>query len=168
MIFLFRLPTPYLQIMHSPVSEQSVATSRRKTKVTDKTNKADPPVTKSSDLAADALLFRLELLEKGVKYWFWGVAGMSLIAYGCVVYTQEQWKVHHRQLRKLQTQESQQAIINASLKNTQAQNAEKNKSGLVAPQPDKVLFVPATTQPESVPANIAVEQPTVLPGPVGY
>jgi hypothetical protein len=156
MIFLSWLSTPMSSlIMHSPISERSVAApSRTPTQVIDK---SDP-----------SLLTKLELVERGVKYLFWGIAGMSLVAYGCMVYTQEQWKIHHRQLRKLQVQESQQAIINASLKNTQAQNAEKKQSGLVAPQPDKVLFVPATTQGAKSAPPVEVESPAALPGPVGY
>jgi hypothetical protein len=140
--------------MHSPVSKRSVTKLRHPTKIIDQ--------------AALDRLAQLEMVEKGVKYLLCGVAVMSLIAYGCMVYTQEQWKVHHRQLRKLQTQESQQAIIKASLKNTQAQNAEKSQSGLVAPQPDKVLFVPATTQLIPAPVPLPVDRPAALPGPVGY
>jgi hypothetical protein len=73
-----------------------------------------------------------------------------------------------RQLRKLQTQESQQAIINARLRDAEAQNAEKTQNGLVTPQPDQVLYVPANTQKSVVTSPAPIDQPSVLPGPVGY
>lgn len=113
------------------------------------------------------VITKLQSVEKGVKYFLCGIAGLSLIAYSCVVYTQDQWKVNHRQLRKLQTQESQQAIINARLRDAEAQNAEKMQNGLVTPQPDQVLYVPANAQ-KSVVRPIPIDQPAVLPGPVGY
>ncbi len=126
-----------------------------------------PPYSSPEIDQPTAVITKLESVEKGIKYFLCGIAGLSLIAYGCMVYTQDQWKVNHRQLRKLQTQESQQAIINARLKDAEAQNAEKTHSGLVAPQPDQVLYVPANTQ-KSVVMPAPLEQPAVLPGPVGY
>ncbi len=143
--------------MHSPVPQQSV--------VIPVTAQRSSPVIGQ---ATSTLLARLELMEKGVKYLFCGAAGLSLVAYGCVVYTQEQWKIHHRQLLKLQIQESEQAIINARLRNKQAQNAEKSHSGLVAPQPDRTLYVPDNHPVVSTPAPAPIEHPVVLPGPVGY
>jgi hypothetical protein len=115
-----------------------------------------------------AVITKLESVEKGIKYFLCGIAVLSLIAYSCVVYTQDQWKVNHRQLRKLQTQESQQAIINARLRDAEAQNAEKTQNGLVTPQPDQVLYVPANTQKSLVASPAPIDQPSVLPGPVGY
>ncbi len=140
--------------MHSPVSKRSVAKLHHPTKVINQ--------------PAHERLAQLEIVEKGVKYLFCGVAVMSLIAYGCMVYTQEQWKVHHRQLRKLQTQESQQAILKASLKNTHAQNAERIKSGLVAPHPQDQFYLRPTTQQLPAVVPLPVERPADLPGPVGY
>ncbi len=126
---------------------------------------ATPPANQFDQ--STAVITKLQSVEKGIKYFLCGIAGLSLIAYGCVVYTQDQWKVNHRQLRKLQTQESQQAILNARLRDAEAQNAEKTQSGLVAPQPDQVLYVPANTQ-KSVVMPVPIDQPAVLPGPVGY
>ncbi len=115
------------------------------------------------------LIAQLGLVEKGLKYLLCGVASLSLIAYMGTVYTQDQWKIHHRQLLKLQTQESQQAILNARLKDAQAQNAEKAQSGLVPPQPDQVLYVPANPKAAVMtPRSSPVEKSVVLPGPVGY
>jgi hypothetical protein len=148
---------PNLFIMHSPVPPPSV--------VTPATAHRSAPAGGQS---TPTLLARLELMERGVKYLFCSAAGLSLVAYGCMVYTQEQWKIHHRQLLKLQIQESEQAIINARLRNKQAQNAEKSHSGLVAPQPDRALYVPDNHQIVSAPAPVPIDQPVVLPGPVGY
>jgi hypothetical protein len=128
-----------------------------------------PQSTTPTKRSTQKLIARLELVEKWIKYFLYGVAGLSLVAYGGMVYTQDQWKIHHRQLLKLQTQESQQAILNARLKDAQAQNAEKTQSGLVPPQPDQVLYVPAHSNPAAVTTrSVPAESPGALPGPVGY
>jgi hypothetical protein len=111
----------------------------------------------------------LESLEKGMKYLFCGVAGLSLVAYGCMVYTQEQWRINHQQLQKLKNQEHQLAITDARIKNQMAQDAEKPQSGLVSPQPADFLYVPANMQVVSVPVETApLAKPISLPGPIGY
>ncbi len=128
-----------------------------------------PQSTTRTRQSTKQLIAQLESVEKWIKYFLCGVAGLSLVAYGGMVYTQDQWKVHHRQLLKLQTQESQQAILNARLKDAQAQNAEKTQSGLVPPQPDQVLYVPANSNAAATTTRpTPIESPVVLPGPVGY
>jgi hypothetical protein len=86
----------------------------------------------------------LDRLESGARYLFLGMAAMSFVAYGYMVYTQDQWQSHHRQLQKLRNQESQQAIINARIRNQAAELAEKNTSGTIDPLPSRVVFVPIT------------------------
>lgn len=135
------------------------------------TSHPTPPSAAKTQQAAtsDSLPAWLGSLEKGMKYLFCGVAGMSLIAYGCMVYTQEQWRINHQQLQKLKNQERQLAITNARIKNQIAQAAEKTQSGLVSPQPADFLYVPAN--PQAVPAPVkqteATQSVPVL-GPLGY
>jgi hypothetical protein len=86
----------------------------------------------------------IDRLEAGARYLFLGMALMSFVAYGYMVYTQDQWQSHHRQLQKLRNQESQQAIINARLRNQAAELAEKDSSGTIDPSPGRAVFVPIT------------------------
>lgn len=86
----------------------------------------------------------LDRLESAARYLFLGMAAMSFVAYGYMVYTQDQWQSHHRQLQKLRNQESQQAIINARIRNQAAELAEKNTSGTIDPSPSRAVFVPIT------------------------
>jgi cell division protein FtsL len=86
----------------------------------------------------------IDRLEAGARYLFLGMAVMSFVAYGYMVYTQDQWQTNHRQLQKLRNQESQQAIINARLRNQAAELAEKDGSGTINPSPGRAVFVPIT------------------------
>lgn len=86
----------------------------------------------------------IDRLEAGARYLFLGMAVMSFVAYGYMVYTQDQWQSNHRQLQKLRNQESQQAIINARLRNQAAELAEKDGSGTIDPSPSRAVFVPIT------------------------
>ena len=86
----------------------------------------------------------LDRLESVARYLFLGMAAMSFVAYGYMVYTQDQWQSHHRQLQKLRNQESQQAIINARIRNQAAELADKNTSGTIDPSPSRAVFVPIT------------------------
>jgi hypothetical protein len=86
----------------------------------------------------------IDRLEAGARYLFLGMAVMSFVAYGYMVYTQDQWQSNHRQLQKLRNQESQQAIINARLRNQAAELAEKDSSGTIDPSPGRAVFVPIT------------------------
>jgi hypothetical protein len=93
----------------------------------------------------------IDRLEAGARYLFLGMAVMSFVAYGYMVYTQDQWQSHHRQLQKLRNQESQQAIINARLRNQAAELAEKDSSGTIDPSPSRAVFMPITDV--AVPTN---------------
>lgn len=74
------------------------------------------------------------------------VLGLSAIVYGYTVYTQSLWRSQHGQLERLQLQESQQAMMNEHLKQQMAKTAELPKSGLIAPNPDRMVFVPPAPQ----------------------
>ncbi len=97
----------------------------------------------------------IDRLESGARYLFLGMAMMSFVAYGYMVYTQDQWQTNHRQLQKLRNQESQQAIINARLRNQAAELAEKDSSGTIDPSPSRAVFVPITdvAAPTNKPAS---------------
>lgn len=97
----------------------------------------------------------IDRLEAGARYLFLGMAVMSFVAYGYMVYTQDQWQSNHRQLQKLRNQESQQAIINARLRNQAAELAEKDSSGTIDPSPGRAVFVPITdvAAPNNKPAS---------------
>ena len=84
----------------------------------------------------------IDRLESGARYLFLGMAMMSFVAYAYMVHTQDQWQSYHRQLQKLRNQESQQAIINARLRNQAAELAEKDSSGTIDPSPGRAVFVP--------------------------
>jgi hypothetical protein len=113
----------------------------------------------------------IDRLEAGARYLFLGMAMMSFVAYGYMVYTQDQWQVNHRQLQKLRNQESQQAIINARLRNQAAELAEKDSSGTVNPSPSRAVFVPIADVP--APTNNATNRkpapaPSDILTTVGY
>ncbi len=99
----------------------------------------------------------IDQLEAGARYLFLGMAMMSFVAYGYMVYTQDQWQTNHRQLQKLRNQESQQAIINARLRNQAAELAEKDSSGTIDPSPGRAVFIPITDV--AAPAKSASRKP---------
>jgi hypothetical protein len=113
----------------------------------------------------------IDRLEAGARYLFLGMAMMSFVAYGYMVYTQDQWQTNHRQLQKLRNQESQQAIINARLRNQAAELAEKESSGTIDPSPGRAVFVPITDS--AAPNNNSASRKPVPSSPeisitVGY
>lgn len=113
----------------------------------------------------------VDRLEAGARYLFLGMAVMSFVAYGYMVHTQDQWQSHHRQLQKLRNQESQQAIINARLRNQAAELAEKDSSGTIDPSPGRAVFVPITEGASTPKQNHKPVSSSITPElsiPVGY
>jgi hypothetical protein len=101
---------------------------------------------------------------------FCSIFGLSSIVYGYTVYTQNEWKSKHGQLKRLQKQERQQGVMNENLKQEMAKTAEQPESGLVAPSPDKIVFIPRAPQrpTKSLPTP---QSPQPIPAsklPVGY
>lgn len=72
--------------------------------------------------------------------------GLSALVYGYTAYTQSLWRSQYEQLQRLQLQESQQAMMNEHLKQQMAQAAQGSKSGLIAPNPDRMVFIPIAPQ----------------------
>lgn len=85
-------------------------------------------------------------MQRGALAVFCSVLGLSAIGYGYTVYTQDLWKSQHGQLRRLQLQERQQAVMNENLKQEMAKKAEDASSGLIAPNPDRIVFIPLAPQ----------------------
>ncbi len=85
-------------------------------------------------------------IQRSVMIVFCSIFGLSAIGYGYTVYTQDLWKSQHGQLRRLQNQESQGGVMNENLKQDMAQRAESATSGLVAPTPDRNIFIPIAPQ----------------------
>jgi hypothetical protein len=115
----------------------------------------------------------IDRLEAGARYLFLGMAGLSFVAYGYMVYTQDQWQSHHRQLQKLRNQESQQAIINARLRNQAAELAEKDTSGTMDPSPSLAVFIPVNEGGGAIDSPAKPNRPPVathpeISAPVGY
>jgi cell division protein FtsL len=95
------------------------------------------------NLPTPAWLKSLLSLQKGSKLIFLSIFSLTLIAYGYTAYIQDQWKEQHGKLKRLREQERQQVVINESLKYQLAEAAEKPTSGLVNPEPSRLVFLPA-------------------------
>jgi membrane protease subunit (stomatin/prohibitin family) len=131
--------------------------------------------TKKPRQALDLLRWMglIDRLESGARSLFLGMAMLSFVAYGYMVHTQDQWQSHHRQLQKLRNQESQQAIINARLRNQAAELAEKDSSGTIDPSPGRAVFVPINDvgAPSDKSANrkpVSSSTPPEISTTVGY
>ena len=115
-------------------------------------------------------LTSLLTMQQGALAVFCSIFGLSAIAYGYNAYTQDLWKSQHGQLKRLQAQEHQQGVMNENLKHQLAQAAEQPKSGLVAPNPDRIVVIPSAPQrPTKSPATSS--SPRSIPAsklPLGY
>jgi cell division protein FtsL len=109
-------------------------------------------------------------LQKGAKVIFAVVLGTIPIVYGYTVYTQDQWKNQHGQLNRLRAREQQQVVMNENLKYQMAETAEHPSSGLVAPTPDRMVFVaPAPARPLKQRPQTPIANPNPeLQTPQGY
>ncbi len=116
-----------------------------------------------------AWLRSLLTVQQGAMVLFASMLGLSAIVYGYTVYTQSLWRNQHGQLQRLQLQESQQGIMNERLKQDMAQAAEQPTSGLIAPNPDRLVFIPSAPQRPTKPLP-AVPSPRTPPSqlPLGY
>ena len=95
----------------------------------------------------------------------------NLIVYGWTVYSQQLWSQNSRKLQELQRQERQITTTNEVIKNKMAKEAEKPAAGLVAPTPDRTIFVsPASNNRKQISEEIIpnFEIPQQNPTPVGY
>ncbi len=98
------------------------------------------------DQSVPVWLKSLLTIQQGSMVLFCSTIGLSSIVYGCTVYTQDTWKDQYGQLKRLQTQERQQGVMNENLKQQMAQAAEQPDSGLIAPNPERMVFIPSAPQ----------------------
>jgi hypothetical protein len=119
--------------------------------------------------AAPAWLKSLLAVQQGAAIVFCSVLGLSIVVYGYTARTQDTWKAQHKQLKRFQAQEHQQAVMSENLKQDLAQQAEQSTSGLVDPNPNRMVFIPSAPQrPMKVLANPAPPVSSKSKLPVGY
>ncbi len=80
-------------------------------------------------------------VQQGAKIVFVAVVGSIPFVYGYTVYTQDLWKTQYGQLNRLHVRGQQQLVMTENLKQQAAQAGDKPNSGLVAPTPDRMVFV---------------------------
>jgi hypothetical protein len=117
-----------------------------------------------------AWLQSLLTAQKGAKLLLIGVFVLIPIVYGYTVHTQTLWKQQHGKLKRIQVKEWQQGVMNENLKHGMAEIAEQPQSGLVAPTPDRMVFMPSAPQrqPKSLPQPSASKPKSLPQRPVGY
>jgi len=99
------------------------------------------------------------------------LVAVALVVYGWTVYSKEMWSQEFRRLQNLQRNERQLTTTNAMLKNKMAEEAEKTTTGLVAPTPDRTIFLPsASNTPNPPSADTKPNSPKLQPtsSPLGY
>jgi len=119
--------------------------------------------------SAPAWLKSLLAVQQGAAIAFCSVLGLSILVYGYTAQTQDTWKAQHKQLRRFQSQEQYQAVMSENLKQDLAKQAEDRSSGLVDPNPNRLVFIPsAPPRPNKVLANPAPPVSTKSKLPLGY
>jgi hypothetical protein len=119
--------------------------------------------------AAPAWLKCLIAVQQGAAIVFCSVLGLSVVVYGYTARTQDTWKAQHKQLKRFQAQEHQQAAMSENLKQDLAKKAEEPNSGLVDPNPNRMVFIPSAPQrPMKVLAKPAPPASAKSKLPVGY
>ena len=109
-------------------------------------------------------------MQQGAMVLFGSMLGLSALVYGYTVYTQGLWRSQHGQLERLQLQESQQGVMNEHLKQQMAKDADGANSGLVAPNPDRLVFIPSAPQrpTKSLPTPHSTQPTRQSKLPLGY
>jgi hypothetical protein len=109
-------------------------------------------------------------IQRGTLILFTSAIGLSAIVYGYTVRTQDLWKSQYQQLKRLRTQETQQAVMNENLKQELAISAQKPDSGLVSPSPHLSVFIPSAPLRPLKPLPTLPSTPATLKSklPMGY
>jgi hypothetical protein len=107
-------------------------------------------------------------IQRGTLVLFASAIGLSTIVYGYTVHTQDLWKSQYQQLKRLRTQETQQAVMNENLKQQLAISAQEPNSGLVAPTPDRSVFIPSAPLRPFKPITTPQSSPLKSRLPGGY
>lgn len=80
-------------------------------------------------------------VQQGAKIVFVTIVGSIPFVYGYTVYTQDLWKTQYGHLNRLHVRGQQQLVMTENLKYQAAQAGDRPQSGLVAPTPDRMVFV---------------------------
>lgn len=119
--------------------------------------------------SAPAWLKSLLAVQQGAAIAFCSVLGLSVVVYGYTARTQDTWKAQHKQLKRFQAQEQHQAVMAENLKQDLAKQAENQTSGLVDPNPNRLVFIPsAPPRPNKVLAKPAPPVSSKSKLPLGY
>lgn len=123
------------------------------------------PSQQSLPLWLRSLLF----LQRGSNIASFCLISATLALYGWTVYTQQLWSQEYRKLEKLQRHERLLTSTNEVIKNQLAKQAERPDTGLVAPNPANMLFLPPAPQRPPKEAPSATSDPKPAPNmPLGY
>ncbi|WP_309739412.1 hypothetical protein [Chamaesiphon sp. OTE_20_metabat_361] len=163
--------------LNIPPDRESLSATQRRTSVTRapkspvvgvNSHQPQPQVRQLPQNSAPAWLTSLLAVQKGAAIVFCSVLGLSVIVYGHTARTQDTWKAQHKQLKRFQTQEHQQAVIAENIKQDLAQQAQQPESGLVDPSPKQMVFITGAPQrPIKAPASPASAAPKSKL-PLGY
>jgi hypothetical protein len=173
------------KLSHAQAAPTERVTKRRASPATKKSSVAkSAAATKSQDArqqqplrqltqrrSTPAWLRSLLAVQKISMVLFVSVFGLSSIVYGYTMQTQTTWRSQQDRLKRWQNQERQQAVMNENLKQQMAQTAEQKESGLVAPKPNRMIFIHSAPlrQPKLVPNTSPSPQPTPASKlPLGY
>ncbi len=108
-------------------------------------------------------------IERGAAILFGSVFGLSIIAYGYTVHTQNLWKQQYGQLNRIQVQERQKVVMDANLKHQMATAAEVDTTQFEAPDPKKLSFIPsASLRPTKTDPKSTHQVSSAPKHPLGY
>lgn len=140
-------PTPgQLGKQQLPNQNRSRATPKNS-----RVNQERVPVMPNSE-SAPLWLLRLHAIHRNSSIVAFLLVAATLVVYGWTVYSQELWSQAYHKLQNLQRQDRQLTTTNEVLQNKMAVEGEKPSAGLVAPTPDKTIFVlPAPHNLNSMP-----------------
>ena len=136
------IPEHRRKILDSPRSKFT-RTNRLELRDTPKSNAI--PVVPNSESSLPWWLLRWQNFQRYSSIAAFLLVMANLTVYGWTVYAQQLWSQNSRKLQELQRQERQITTANETIKNKMAKEAEKPTAGLVAPTPDRTVFVSPTS-----------------------
>lgn len=154
-------------------SQPKVSHSKNQSKISQLKSKSESlnlPVVPTAE-ALPTWLLRLYKVHRYSSIVTFLLVAVALVVYGWTVYSQEMWSKEFRRLQNLQRNERQLTTTNAMLKNKMAEEAEKITTGLVAPTPDRTIFLPSASHtPNPMAAETKPNSPKLqsTSSPLGY
>ena len=144
---MYQLNTPDRESLPTPQRRTSVVTRAPKSPIVGvNSTQSQQQIRQLPQSAAPDWLTSLLAIQKGAAIVFCGVLGLSVVVYGYTARTQDAWKAQHKQLKRFQAQEHQQAVMAENIKQNLAQQAQQPESGLVDPSPQRMVFIPSAPQ----------------------